>query len=459
MGFEIKLVAEAGSDITRHKNKFIEKFGSTPSFYIRVPGRVNIIGEHIDYCGYGVLPMAIQPQILLTVGKSPESRLRLINIDNEKYPEFERTLDEDINIDQSHPFWWNYFLCGLKGAMQEIPDTSDKFGLDCIVDGSIPAASGLSSSSAVVVSAALALFSIAGKLSSHEPSELADLCAKAERFIGTQGGGMDQAIELLAVEGKAQYIQFNPIRTTSVELPSEACFVIANSLSESNKAAGSEFNQRVVECRLAAKILAKKLDVEHWKKIVRLIDVQIALSGSLQQMIDWVDQHLHQAPYTKEEIIDLLDLTNEELDTSVLTNNTKHLQSFKLYQRAYHVFSEAHRVEEYQRICATSKSLEDLGQLMYQSHKSCSQLYECSHSNLDLLVTLSQEAGAYGARLTGAGWGGCIVALVPHTKVNDYIEFLQSRYYTGLEKAKELDINSYLFPTKPGPGAQVFTAK
>ena len=100
-------------------------------------------------------------------------------------------------------------------------------------------------------------------------------------------------------------------------------------------------------------------------------------------------------------MIHTLDLTNEELDTSVLTNNTKHLQSFKLYQRAYHVFSEAHRVEEYQRICATSKSLEDLGQLMYQSHKSCSQLYECSHSNLDLLVSLSQEAGAYGARLTG----------------------------------------------------------
>ena len=91
-------------------------------------------------------------------------------------------------------------------------------------------------------------------------------------------------------------------------------------MSESNKAAGSEFNQRVVECRLAAKILAKKLDVEHWKKIVRLIDVQIALSGSLQQMIDWVDQHLHQAPYTKEEIIDLLGQDHVILTRLQMTN-------------------------------------------------------------------------------------------------------------------------------------------
>ena len=94
-------------------------------------------------------------------------------------------------------------------------------------------------------------------------------------------------------------------------------------------------------------------------------------------------------------------MTEEELDSSVLTTNTKHLKSFKLYQRAYHVFSEAHRVEEYQRICMTNKSLEDLGQLMYQSHQSCSEMYECSHPNLDLLVKLSKEAGAYGARLTG----------------------------------------------------------
>jgi len=189
MGFEVKHASEADSDITRNKNKFEDQFGSSPDYYIRVPGRVNIIGEHIDYCGYGVLPMAIQPQILLTVGKSLEKRLRLKNVDESHYPSFEKTLDEDFDIDQSHPYWWNYFLCGIKGALQEISDSPTYMGLDCLVEGSIPPASGLSSSSAVVVSAALAMFSVAGQLDRHKPSELADLCAKAERFIGTQGWG------------------------------------------------------------------------------------------------------------------------------------------------------------------------------------------------------------------------------------------------------------------------------
>merc|ERR1712170_29040 len=101
-------------------------------------------------------------------------------------------------------------------------------GLDCLVEGSIPPASGLSSSSAVVVSAALAMFSVAGQLDRHEPSELADLCAKSERFIGTQGGGMDQATELLAQKGCAQLIEFNPLTTERVELPQGAQFVVIN---------------------------------------------------------------------------------------------------------------------------------------------------------------------------------------------------------------------------------------
>ena len=97
---------------------------------------------------------------------------------------------------------------------------------------------------------------------------------------------MDQAIEILAVKDQAQHIEFNPLRTRNVALPPGACFVIANSLTEANKAAGKEFNQRVVECRLATKALAKALGVSGWKTLSRLKEVQDSLQLTLPQMLD-----------------------------------------------------------------------------------------------------------------------------------------------------------------------------
>lgn len=404
----------------------------------------------IDYCGYGVLPMAIQRCIVVTVGPSDDKKLQLVNYEEEKYPSFETT---SLEIDGEHPHWWNYFLCGVKGALDE---GSNLPGMKCIVDGSIPPASGLSSSSAVVVAATLATFCVQGQLERHQPTDLADMCAKAERFIGTQGGGMDQAIELLAVEGKALSIEFNPIRTKEVSLPPDACFVIANSCTVANKAAGSEFNQRVVECRLATKVLAKTLDLPDWKNMAKLVEVQRACQKTLPEMLEAVHRILHPDTYTKVELVELLESSEEEIESEMLTPNTRHLTDFKLHQRALHVFSEAHRVEEYQRISMSSQSLQDLGSLMYQSHESCTNLYECSHPNLDKLVNLSKEAGALGARLTGAGWGGCIVALVPLEKLDHFMQHLLKNYYSGLESVQGQDSQTYLFPTKPGPGAQVF---
>lgn len=86
-----------------------------------------------------------------------------------------------------------------------------------------------------------------------DKQSLATISADCERFIGTQGGGMDQAIAYLAKQGCAQFIEWNPLRATSINLPNNAVFVIANSLTEANKAATSDFNQRVVECRLACR--------------------------------------------------------------------------------------------------------------------------------------------------------------------------------------------------------------
>lgn len=119
------------------------------------------------------------------------------------------------------------------------------------VSGNIPPASGLSSSSALVSAAALTT-SYANQFSLNK-KYLSTIAADCECFIGTQGGGMDQAIAFLAEKGCAQFIEWNPLKATAVSLPNDLVFVIANSLAEANKAATSDYNERVVECRIGCR--------------------------------------------------------------------------------------------------------------------------------------------------------------------------------------------------------------
>lgn len=107
-------------------------------------------------------------------------------------------------------------------------------------------------------------------------------------------------------------------------------------------------------------------------------------------------------------------------------------------------------------MCMESKSLESLGRLMFQSHDSCSEAYECSHPQLDQLVKLSRKHGALGARLTGAGWGGCIVTLVPEPRLEDFITGLKDDYFDQLEAARGRLQEEYIFPTAPGSGAALY---
>ncbi len=431
--------------------------GQEAEAVILVPGRVNLIGEHIDYCGYAVHPMAIEQNILVAVraDKSTNS-LELANVEEAKYSTFKSNLTSPIEIKKGFPHWWNYFLCGIKGVAEDVLENGATVGMKCMVDGRIPPSAGLSSSSALVVSSALTTAFVNGVNDKRTRSELADLCARSERFIGTQGGGMDQAIELLAEKGSAKLIEFNPLKSTSVQLPDGALFVIANSLAEANKAAGNEFNQRVVECRLACKVLAKSLGLEGWADMMKLKAVQDNAKKSLEEMVATVKSVLHEKPYTKTELAGILGMSEKEIDENVLTENTRQLTEFKLHQRALHVYSEAGRVYEYKNACDTKKPLEELGQLMFDSHYSCSQLYECSHPQLDQLVELSKRHGALGARLTGAGWGGCIVALVPEANLAKFLNGLQKDYYDNLEAAKGKAQAEYLFPTAPGDGANIY---
>ena len=423
---------------------------------VRVPGRVNIIGEHIDYCGYAVHPMAIEQDLLVVGGRDQEGALTLSNMDS-KYERYQLERMADLLIPPDNPQWWGYFLCGLKGVQEEYAPAQGG-GLKLMVSGSIPPSAGLSSSSALVVSAALvAVWADRVEISKEE---LANLCARSERFIGTQGGGMDQAIEILAEEGEAKLIEFAPLRTHNVRLPVGATFVVANSLEEKNKAASNDFNTRVVECRIAAKILSKKLlDGEEWRELIKLKDVQEHVGVAISQMVDKVESVLHQEDYTAQEVMEILQIDEAYLKTKILTANTQEVRRFRLYQRARHVYSEAARVYQFREECETSRdpanSLARLGSLMTESHSSCSNMYQCSSIGLDTLVSLSLQFGALGARLTGAGWGGCIVALVGEAQAGPFIENLKKSYYNKLGLT-DTEVNNALFVTKPGAGASIW---
>ncbi|KAL8105439.1 galactokinase-like [Apium graveolens] len=461
-------------------SKFTDFFGSSPDLYARSPGRVNLIGEHIDYEGYSVLPMAIRQDTIIAIRKhdvsEPEKLIRIANV-NDKYEMCTYPADPTQEIDLKNHRWGHYFICGYKGYYEYAKlkglEVGPLVGLDILVDGTVPTGSGLSSSAAFVCSSTIAI--MAASDVSLAKKELAQLTCDCERHIGTQSGGMDQAISVMARAGFAELIDFNPIRATDVQLPAGGSFVIAHSLAESQKAvtAATNYNNRVVECRLAAIVLAIKLgqkpqeaisEVKTLSDVERLCVAFAESRGSNDAGIA-VQELLNEEPYTSGDIESII---GENLHV-VFANSPSSLdvikaaRHFKLFQRASHVYSEAKRVYNFKNAVSSDASEEDklkkLGDLMNDSHYSCSVLYECSCPELEELVEVCRDNGAFGARLTGAGWGGCAVALVKESIVPQFIlnlkeQFFKSRIDKGV--INKTDLGLYVFASKPSSGAAIF---
>ncbi|GKV46171.1 hypothetical protein SLEP1_g53179 [Rubroshorea leprosula] len=461
------------------KAKFEQVFGHAPDVFARSPGRVNLIGEHIDYEGYSVLPMAIRQDTIVAIrkrGAGEEKVLRIANV-NEKYSMCIYRVDPNQEVDLKNHKWGHYFICGYKGYYEYTKskgvNVGEPVGLDVLIDGTVHTSSGLSSSTAFVCSSTIAIMAVFDV--NFPKKEIAQLTCDCERHIGTQSGGMDQAISVMAKSGFAELIDFNPIRATDVQLPAGETFVIANSLAESQKAvtAATNYNNRVVECQLAAIVLCIKLGMkpqEAISKVKTLSDVEgLCVSfaegcGSSDPVLA-VKEYLKEEPYTAEEI----EKITEEGLPSILGDNPTSLdvlkaaKHFKLRQRAAHVYSEARRVYAFKDTVSASLSEEEklkkLGELMNDSHHSCSVLYECSCPELEELVKVCRNNGALGARLTGAGWGGCAVALVKESIVPQFILNLKEQFYhSRIDKGviNKNDIGLYVFASKPSSGAAIF---
>lgn len=344
------------------QEKFKKTFSSTPEFVTRAPGRVNLIGEHTDYNEGLVLPMAIDRTVSIAARRRNDRTVQMCGMDfGNARSEF--SLD-DIRPDPNC-VWSNY----VRGVARMLgPNLA---GADMLIHGNVPIGSGLSSSAALEVCAAVTFRKL--NESKIRNLELARLCQRAENeFVGVQSGIMDQFVSLFAKEGYALLLDCRDLSYEQVPLPSGGAIVVCDTMKRRGLV-DSEYNTRRTECVNAVKLLGLRSLRE-----AALTDLK-RLSGVLER-------------------------------------------------RARHIVTENERVKRAVAACRAS-DLESLGRLLNESHASLRDDYAVSCAELDAMVGIAQkQAGCYGARLTGAGFGGCTVNLVDARVVTRFVEQVTAEY-------------------------------
>ncbi len=368
------------------------------------------MGDHIDYNGLSVLPMALQRHFALLYRERGDSVVRIASTNAEYTPrEFELSSKIKPNKDGD---WGNYAKAACQTVVSHYGASA---GFNAIAHSDIPVAAGLSSSSALVVASALAALHASDVWT--EKMELAELLAEGEHYVGTRGGGMDQAICLAARKHSASRIDFEPLRLTAHPIPPEWHIIIAFSLVRAEKSgtARSAYNVREKQCRKALK---------------QVVDA-LGLAGKVDS---------YSTLMSKKRPNELLARAGDILDDDTLL------------RRFVHVISEGERVNRAEK-ALLSYDLRAFGHLMSESHESLRDSFGVSTPELDELVNIAVRAGAAGARLTGAGLGGCVVALCTEKKSAGVLKALTDRYYRKHEYDGALE--DQLFVAEPSGGATV----
>ncbi|KAI5866406.1 ribosomal protein S5 domain 2-type protein [Durotheca rogersii] len=360
-------------------DKFQALYGAPAQFVARSPGRVNIIGEHIDYSLYSVLPMAMTSDVIIAVSTDLEPikegtyKIKIANVANETFPTREFDIPySDVEIDATKAEWTNYFKSGLRGALQLL---RKKYGADfkpksmqVLMDGTVPVGGGLSSSAAFVSASALAVM-VANGERDVDKQALTEVAIVSERAVGVNSGGMDQSASVFSERGSALLVSFVPcLSARPVSFPEtdpELCFMVAQSFVTSNKQETGpiHYNLRVVECSLAAAYLNAKLCAKGTELPKDAGPLGVSLRGfhdnyfkgsslsmqeQLNELVDLTKATLTQEEgYTLEEVAAGSGIPVEELRARFLSSFPVRAERYKLRQRALHVFTEAWRVLQF----------------------------------------------------------------------------------------------------------------
>lgn len=403
--------------------------GSGPIAIFRAPGRVNLIGEHTDYNHGFVMPAAIDKDVLLLVRPRQDQQINLVNLEAGFTPV---TFAVSAAIPSAPPGDWSNYV---RGAAQTLTQVIGKAtpGVDALVVGAppygVPRGSGLSSSSAFTVVAAVALAHLSGWSTSG--SHFAQLCSDAEWYVGTRGGIMDQFVSLFSERNHALCLDCRPDATgqyhyQTIPLPAEYRLLVVDSGVHHGNVRG-EFNQRVAACRAGVALLK-----QHYPQMTHLRDVHA---------IDWqeIEAILPEtitATALQEQGFSLGEIPG--LDRQAL---------LRVRACCRHVWTENHRVEA-ALTAMQQNNITELGHLLNEAHASARDDYAISCAELEMLTKSAREVdGVVGARLTGAGWGGCMVALVHQAAVTDFEHHVQQQFQMQLGRIPAI------FPCQAGPGA------
>ncbi|MEM7129520.1 MAG: galactokinase [Chloroflexota bacterium] len=377
--------------------EFQKRFHSTPSQVAIAPGRVNLIGEHTDYNDGFVLPIALQRDVRIVMAPREDRTIRLFSLEYDSTIEF--SLDQFKPSENLH---WGNYIKGVAWSLQE--EGLILQGFDGVISGNVPRGSGLSSSAALEVACGQALLSASGLSHSINGPRLAQIAQRAEnKYVGVNCGIMDQFISVLGAVDQALLIDCRSLDYRLVSMPTDVSIVIGNTKA-SRSLADSAYNERRSQCEEGVAILQTVLP-----HIQALRDVSAAELEEHQSL----------------------------------------LPSPVIYQRCHHVVTENERVL-YAVDALEEGDLNQVGQLMNQSHASLRDDYQVSSNALDIMVELmSSIPGCYGARLTGAGFGGCAIALVkPGTE-----QAVADAIYDGYPKVTQ--IWPEVYTTQASSGSRV----
>ena len=351
--------------LIQNTTAFFEKsFGTKPEKIVLSPGRINIIGEHIDYNDGYVLPAAIDKVICFALEKNNSKKSKIIAIDLNE--EFEIDLTQEVKLNDI--VWTNY----IRGVIKQLKDNDFSFeGFNCVFSSNIPVGSGLSSSAALecgMIFGIQQLFDL-----KIEKVDIALLGQKAEHWVGINCGIMDQFSSVLGLENKVIQLDCNTLDYHYHNADFKDYSLVLFDSNVKHSLFTSEYNTRRIECEQGLSIIKS-----HFPEVKSFRNC------------------------TEEQLLSIQDKIDETV-----------------FKRVHYVVKEINRVI---KACeALDKgNIEELGQLLFETHHGLSQEYEVSCAELDMLVdTAKADNAIIGSRLMGGGFGGCTINLIKKGHENE----------------------------------------